>query len=89
MSARVESLRSLAGREVVADPRVRRAIVGVAFVLATSFGAYVAVPLPWTPVPMTLQPLFILLAGAVLGPWGGAASPRLNRRQSRRCSTCR
>lgn len=78
MSANVEkvgrSLRSWAGHEVVAGQTGRRAVGVAAFVLATTFGAYVAVPLPWTPVPMTLQPLFVLLAGVLLGPWLGAGA---------------
>jgi biotin transport system substrate-specific component len=61
-------------QEALDDPRARR-LVGIAgFVLATTLGAYVAVPLPWTPVPMTLQPLFVILAGALLGPWAGASA---------------
>ncbi len=36
--------------------------------------AQVAVPLPWTPVPMTMQPFGVLLVGLVLGPFLGAAS---------------
>ena len=59
---------------VVEDRRARIGVSIVAFVLATSFGAHVAVPLPWTPVPMTLQPLFVILAGALLGPRLGAAA---------------
>jgi biotin transport system substrate-specific component len=51
-----------------------RALGVVAFALGTAVGALVAVPLPWTPVPLTLQPLFVLTAGAVLGPWHGAAA---------------
>lgn len=46
----------------------------VAFVIATAIGARIAVPLPVGPVPMTLQPLFVILAGAVLGPWTGAVA---------------
>jgi biotin transport system substrate-specific component len=49
----------------------------VAFALATVFGAQIAVPVPLTPVPITLQTLFVILAGAVLGPRGGAASMAL------------
>ena len=33
--------------------------------------AHVAVPLPWTPVPFTLQPFAVLLVGMVLGPVAG------------------
>ena len=69
MSTVTETMRSWVTRPVVEDRRGRAAIV-----LATSFGAHVAVPLPWTPVPMTLQPLFVILAGAVLGPWLGAGA---------------
>jgi biotin transport system substrate-specific component len=39
-----------------------------------SLAAQVAVPLPGTPVPMTLQPLAVLLVGGLLGPGLGAAS---------------
>lgn len=49
----------------------------VVFFAATAAGAYVAVPLGFTPVPMTLQTLFVLLAGVVLGPIGGGASQLL------------
>lgn len=53
-------------------------VVGVvAFAAATAFGARVAVPIPGTPIPFTLQPLFVLLAGAVLGGRLGAASQLL------------
>lgn len=47
------------------------------FAALTAFGAHVAVPLGFTPVPMTLQTLFVLLAGVLLGPAAGAASQLL------------
>lgn len=46
-------------------------LLGVALV---SLAAQVAVPLPGTPVPMTLQPLAVLLVGGLLGPRLGAIS---------------
>ena len=52
----------------------RRTLTAALFVLLTTAGAHLAVPVPWTPVPMTLQPLFVLLSGLVLGPSAGAAS---------------
>lgn len=42
------------------------------FLLATALGAYVSLPLPFTPVPVTLQTFFVLLSGAVLGRHWGA-----------------
>lgn len=58
----------------------RAATVPLAVVLfagLTAAGAYVAVPLGFTPVPMTLQTLFVLLAGVALGPAAGAAAQLL------------
>jgi biotin transport system substrate-specific component len=44
------------------------------FILLTALGAFVRVYLPFTPVPITLQTLFVLLAGAYLGSaWGAGA----------------
>lgn len=74
MSTLPRTLRTWAVHEPVEDRRVVTALGVVAAVAATTLGAYVAVPLPWTPVPMTLQPLFVLLAGALLGPWVGAGA---------------
>ena len=42
--------------------------------LVVAFAAQVAVPLPFTPVPWTLQPLAVLLVGALLGARRGAAA---------------
>ncbi|HKO15216.1 MAG TPA: biotin transporter BioY [Gemmatimonadaceae bacterium] len=59
-------------------PRTRDArltalgIVGFALILAAA--SQVAIPLPFTPVPVTLQPLVVVLAGMMLGPAAGAAS---------------
>ncbi len=44
------------------------------FVVLTAVGAYLAFPLPGTPVPVTLQTLFVLVSGAILGPWLGATA---------------
>jgi len=37
------------------------------FAVLTAIGAWISIPLPFTPVPLTLQVFFVLLAGAVLG----------------------
>jgi biotin transport system substrate-specific component len=39
-----------------------------------ALSAQIAIPLPFTPVPVTLQPLAVLLVGASMGSWRGAAS---------------
>ncbi|NNM35040.1 MAG: biotin transporter BioY [Gemmatimonadetes bacterium] len=72
MSVVTEAVRTWMGDGLRVEPRVRWALGVLAFAAATAFGAFVAVPLPWTPVPMSLQPLFVILAGAVLGAGPGA-----------------
>jgi biotin transport system substrate-specific component len=76
VSLRAEQSRALdwARHDVVTSVTLRRAIGVLAFAAATAFGAKVAIPLPGTPVPFTLQVAFVLLAGALLGARLGAAS---------------
>ena len=58
-----------------AQSRSLTRVAGIAaFALLTAFGAKVALPLPFTPVPITLQTLFVLLAGVMLGGRDGAGS---------------
>jgi biotin transport system substrate-specific component len=53
----------------------RHALLGAAgFALAVAAASQVAIPLPGTPVPLTLQPMLVVLAGMLLGPVAGAAS---------------
>jgi len=50
-------------------------IIGVVgFAAALAAASQVAIPLPGTPVPITLTPLVVVLAGMWLGPVAGAAS---------------
>ena len=44
------------------------------FAAALALASQIAVPLPGTPVPFTVQPLVVVLAGMWLGPAAGAAS---------------
>lgn len=57
-------------------PQTRAAVVaGIAgFAVALSLAAQVALPIPGTPVPLTLQPFIVVLAGLWLGPRAAAAS---------------
>ena len=55
------------------DTRVT--LVGIAgFAIALAAASQVAIPLPFTPVPVTLGPLVVVLAGLMLGPRASAAS---------------
>jgi biotin transport system substrate-specific component len=66
------------GRATAGLAAARRRNTGL--VLAALFGAliaagaFIAIPLPFSPVPVVLQNLFSLLAGLVLGPTLGAAA---------------
>jgi biotin transport system substrate-specific component len=42
-----------------------------------ALAAQIAVPLPGSPVPLTMQPLAVLIVGVVLGSWRGAAAATL------------
>jgi biotin transport system substrate-specific component len=46
----------------------------VGFAALTALGAFVRIPLSFTPVPITMQTFFVNLAGAVLGPGLGSAA---------------
>ena len=47
------------------------------FAAATALSARIAIPLPFTPVPLTLQVLVVVLSGFVLGPRAGLISQLL------------
>lgn len=61
-------------KEIVINKAICRAIGVAVFVVLTMLGAFVRVPLPFTPVPLTLQTMFVLLSGACLGAGFGAVS---------------
>jgi biotin transport system substrate-specific component len=53
----------------------RFALLGAfVFTAALAAASQVAIPIPGTPVPFTLQPMIVVLAGLMLGPTVGAAS---------------
>ena len=65
-------LTTVAGRADVAIPM---RVAAVLFVTAlTAAAAQISIPLPFTPVPFTLQPMIVLLGGAALGSSLGMSS---------------
>ncbi len=54
-------------KEIILNKTICRLFCLMTFVLLTALGAFVRIPLPFTPVPITLQTFFVLLSGALLG----------------------
>ncbi len=59
------------GAAAASNGAVKRVLRISAFIAFTSLGAQLAVRLPFTPVPVTMQTLFVVLAGIALGPRDG------------------
>lgn len=56
-------------------PDRRLTLLGcVGFIAILAAASQVAIPIPGTPVPITLQPMVVVLAGMMLGPIAGATS---------------
>ncbi|HWQ50051.1 MAG TPA: biotin transporter BioY [Methanosarcina sp.] len=54
------------------NPELRMMVFASLFAALTAAGAYIQVPIPFSPVPVTLQVFFVLLAGSMLkSKWGG------------------
>ncbi|HEX2385075.1 MAG TPA: biotin transporter BioY, partial [Candidatus Binatia bacterium] len=65
MTTTASRLRTPLGRSLSS----RFTLVGiVGFAAAVAAASQIAIPLPWTPVPITLQPMLVILAGMWLGP---------------------
>ncbi len=62
-----ERLNLILYKEIKVSKLVTALIGVVVFVVLTALGAYVYIPLGFTPVPITLQTFFVLLCGAFLG----------------------
>ncbi|MDD5409680.1 MAG: biotin transporter BioY [Candidatus Omnitrophica bacterium] len=60
-------MESILSREIIINKRVFRFLAVTVFIISITLSAFVRIPLPFTPVPLTLQTLFVLLSGALLG----------------------
>jgi len=58
-------------------PALRRLVLPCLFAGLVAVGGYLRVPIPGNPVPLTLQVVFVLLAGAFMAPGAAAASMAL------------
>lgn len=54
-------------KELIVNKQILRILGVFTSVVLLSLGAFVRIPLPFTPVPLTLQTLFVLLSSALLG----------------------
>jgi biotin transport system substrate-specific component len=61
-------------REMAVSKQVVASLGVIFFVISTALGAYVRIPVPGSPVPITLQTFFVVLSGAVLGKRLGFAA---------------
>jgi biotin transport system substrate-specific component len=64
-------MRQLMLRKEIAINKTLARCAGIClFIFLTALGAFVRIPLPFSPVPITLQTFFVLLSGAMLGNLG-------------------
>jgi biotin transport system substrate-specific component len=68
---------SRAGTNAAREAMVLRTSAVLFVTVLTALAAQISVPLPFTPVPFTLQPMVVLLGGAALGARLGASSQAL------------
>lgn len=52
-------------------------VLSCLFAALMAVGAFIAIPLPMSPVPIVLQTMFMFLAALVLGPWWASLSTLL------------
>jgi len=68
------AIAAVLSRDIVKDRVICNLIGVVSFVVLTAMGAYIRIPIPFTPVHITLQTFFVILAGAILGSRLGSLS---------------
>ena len=60
-------METIISKELITSKQICRLFAVTSFVCLTALSAFVRLPLPFTPVPLTLQTFFVLLSGALLG----------------------
>jgi len=61
-------------RDIVRSKAICNLLGVVSFIALTTMGAYIRIPVPFSPVPITMQTLFVILSGAMLGARLGLVS---------------
>ncbi len=74
MTTSIAATRRLVLADLVPGGLVRDIALVIGAAALVGVTAQVAIPLPFTPVPITLQTFAVLLAGAALGPMRGVSS---------------
>jgi biotin transport system substrate-specific component len=67
-------MQALLNREFILNKAVAGLCTTAIFTILTVLSGFVRIPVPMSPVPITLQTFFVMLAGASLGAWRGSAS---------------
>lgn len=60
-------METLLRKEIIVSRAHCRIFAMTVCVVLTALGAFIRIPLPFTPVPLTVQTMFVLLTGALLG----------------------
>ena len=60
-------MEAILNKEIIVNKTLCRVSGVLVFIILTTLGAFVRIPLPFTPVPITLQTFFVLLSSAFLG----------------------
>jgi biotin transport system substrate-specific component len=77
MQGKALTLPSIIGERIVRGRVAADMLLVVAASALIALAAQVAIPLPFTPVPLTLQPLAVILIGATLGSTRAASAAAL------------
>ena len=71
MTALTASPSNSSRADALSQTRTGKVLIGLAATVVVAAAAHVSIPLPFTPVPLTLQPLAVLGVGLALGPIEG------------------
>jgi len=68
---------NLSIKHYISKTLIQKIFLTITFTLLTAIATHVTVPLPFSPVPLTLQTFMVILSGFILGTWLGGLSQLL------------